>query len=518
MSFVHTLPEAHIFTPVNCCAVTPDAEHFLFADISKALSSLDLSKLAAQNGRIIFGFLSDDRQANVLVAVRTLESLHEIALAVENPQSLIRAVDLFVAGERHFGTLMLDSVMSAIAMDRLYFRFRLLDEAFEGALALLTTAPLFLPQLRDPRCAQTHAVILGDSVAAYETLRMICALGCVGEDVPTAALLAPHAYELEQRLYTDCPGLCANGPALLHTRPAFVDCDLRSGLHLLCDTQPGSATALLKRGNYFVVATDDDEFNLRLAIQLRSRLLIDSLDYTQLPLIAVHISNPNISTLARGLVVANVAAAPEWTSDYGFVFFGCSAELFTLPALDSDPYEAWAYACHMRWVGADDEETGNLYYYSRQYNRVSSELQAIYTTYRVFNAGLLSAWQQSTTSLSVLADAYRRYLADERNARKATLHEHVRWNCAMLMEGWQPSSLDEVHAYLNAGASSALLHICKKHPMLRALGEIEKNDFLFYRQVCDAVKRRRPDGRSSSNPSQDDLNSVRFTPSLLELL
>lgn len=518
MSFVHTLPEAHTFTPVNCCAVTPDAEHFLFADVSKALFSLDLPKLAAQNGRIIFGFFSDDRQANVLVAVRTLEALHEIALTMENPQSLIRAVDLFVAGERHFGTLMLDSVMSAIAMNRLYFRFRLLDEAFEGALSLLTNAPLFLPQLRDPRCAQTHAVILGDSAAAYEILRMICALGCVGEDVPTAALLAPNACELEQRLYTDCPGLCAKSPALLHTRPAFVDCDLRSGLHLLCDTQPGSATALLKRGNYFVVATDDDEFNLRLAIQLRSRLLINSLDYTQLPLIAVHISNPNISTLARGLVVANVAAAPEWTSDYGFVFFGCSAELFTLPALDGDPYEACAHACHMRWVGTDDEEMGNLHYYSRQYNRVSSKLQAIYTPYRVFNAGLLSAWQQSTASLSMLADAYRRYLADERNARKATLHEHVRWNCAMLIEGWQPSSLDEIHAYLNAGAPSALLHICKKHPMLRALEEIEKNDSLFYRQVCEAVKRRRSDGRSPSNPSQDDLSSVHFTPSLLELL
>ena len=88
----------------------------------------------------------------------------------------------------------------------------------------------------------------------------------------------------------------------------------------------------------------------------------------------------------------------------------------------------------------------------------------------------------------------------------------------MLMEGWQPSSLDEVHAYLNAGASSALLHICKKHPMLRALEEIEKNDSFFYRQVCEAVKRRRPDGRSPSNPSQDDLSSVRLTPSLLELL
>ena len=71
---------------------------------------------------------------HLLVAVRTLEALHEIALTMENPQSLIRAVDLFVAGERHFGTLMLDSVMSAIAMNRLYFRFRLLDEAFEGCL------------------------------------------------------------------------------------------------------------------------------------------------------------------------------------------------------------------------------------------------------------------------------------------------------------------------------------------------------------------------------------------------
>lgn len=514
--FVRTLPEAHTYTPVNCCAAAPDAERFLFADVSQALSSLDLPGLAARDGRIVFAFLSDDRQANVLAAVRVLEALRGTALAMEDPQSLIRAVDLFVAGERHFGTLMLDSIMSAIAMDQLYFRFRLLDAACESALSLLTTAPLFLPQLRDPRCAQTHAVILGDGAAAYETLRMICALGYVGEDVPTAALLAPHASELEQRLYADCPGLCAGNPTLMHTRPAFVDCDLRSGSHLLCDAQPGSAAALLRRGNYFVVVTDDDELNLRLAIQLRSRLLIDSPDYTQLPLIAVHISNPDIFTLARGLVVANVAAAPEWTSDYGFVFFGCSAELFTLSALDSDPYEACAHACHMRWAGG--EETGNLHYYSRQYNRVSSKMQAIYTPYRAFNAGLLSTWQQGAVSFSALADAYRRYLADERNARRATLQEHVRWNCTMLMEGWQTGSLDEVQAYLNAGASSAQLHICKKHPMLRALEEIEKNGHLFYRQVCEAVKRRRPDGRIPSNPSQDDLSAVQFTPSLLELL
>lgn len=526
-------------TPKYCFMNSDEGRCRTFADSIRGAFKLsvspsparELSRMAQElifSAEIIpqmnFALLSDDRADNLRQAVSLLAALQSIARRLGSRKwELVEQVDIYVLAEHDHAAMLLDSAFAG--MGELYFRLRLCDSAVDAAQHLFAEAPLFLPCLRSGGAEALRMVILGSSDAAMAALRQALALPLPAEQNAGITIFCPDSERMRADFEAACPGVYSAAPALRRILPRFESCELSPGSisrAIRCasaarrDEGQASDASLspLALGNYYIVATEDEALNIRLAALLRSELLKADPSFTNLPFIAVYVRDPLSSRLV-GNISAESGTGHSWHSHYDLHCFG-GAELYSFAALKNDLTERRALAIHAGYAGSDSHEA-MASYYQRQHNRDSSRAMAAHLPYRAFAAGIcLPNWKMygSGREEASLAPAYGIWLEQQENLERAAKLEHERWNCFMLSAGWEQASASQVATYVQRGNPGQQLYLAKLHPFICPWEELRSGSLL--QQVEEAIHSRLPE-KKVHDPRIADAQAVKQTAQLLSV-
>lgn len=492
-------------------------------DIAGALEALAeriFARDAQDFPQLTIALLSADAHDNLYQCIAALQTLKRQAARLgERRWELVDAVSIYVEAEHDYAALMLDAAFEG--MTGLYFRVRLCDPAQDSADQLFSTAPIFLPCLRDADIKNIRMVILGTSDLAMAILRRAISLPIRGDHEMSIAVFGEGAERMRQRFLALCPGIASAAPTVFRTVPQFFECDLQNGgldalLRVHRERQAGQEEACpdadaLCRGNYYVAATEDDGLNIRIGAGLRGALLKLTPSFTNLPFIAVHVRNPIASWLAENIVATSRAEQSNPYGQYNLYCFG-AATLYTPGRLACDPVERRAKAIHLQYADPADEanrRSALASYYRRQYNRDSSRATAQYLIYHLFLAGIvLPNWQLygSPEQEAMLGGAYAEWLSSDAHLEAAAQAEHVRWNCFMLSTGWEPATPLQVAAYVQRGNPGQQLYLAKLHPFLCDWQSLQSGALI--REVEEAIHSRMPEKRVY-DPRKADVDAVK---------
>ena len=506
-------------------APRPGVERVLEArrDLAGAMQALSEQLFAPDAPafpQLTVALLSESAQDNLFQCLAVLQALKKLAIRLgERRWELTDAVSIYVEAEHDYAAMMLDAAFEG--MRGLYFRVRVCDPAQDSADQLFSTAPLFLPCLRDPEQKKIRVVVLGTTDLTMALLRRAVSLPLWGEHELSIAVFGEGAERFRQRFLALCPGIASAAPTVFRTVPQFYECDLTGGgldalLRAHRERQTGQQeddpqASVLCQANYCVAATEDDEQNIRLGAHLRGALLKQTPRFDHLPFIAAHVRNPVASWLAENLVASPRTRQDNPYGQYGLYCFG-AATLYTPARLESDPIERRAQAIHLQYASPADEKSRRFAiasYYTRQYNRDSSRATAQYLIYHLFLAGIaLPNWQLygAPEQEAQLGEAYDRWLSTGEHLEAAAQAEHVRWNCFMLSTGWEQATPLQVSAYVQRGNPGHQLYLARLHPFLCDWQSLKSGALL--REVEEAVHSRMPEKRVY-DPRQADVDAVK---------
>ena len=507
-------------------------------DALRHLFSSDCAENAQEIPQLVFSFLSENQQSNLEYAIAALQILTEIARNLGEPAcwQLVDRTSIYIRGRREFCSMILDAAFAQ--MGKLYFRVQLIDPDHAAAEYLLCSKPLFTPLLREKDARHIGLVILGATECAMHIVRESISMHMSGYPLQITVLGSDSAVSaFEGRLREECPGLYDKNRPADYAIPMFYPCNLEAGglNALLCaakqesdegESEAGSplkmAAQRIRQGNYFVVATDDDEFNFNYAVRLRAMLLKMTPSYTNRPPICVRMRQHHAaSSITRKLPVLGESGA-SWWSQYDLFCFGTGTQLYTWQSLTEDTLEKQALRAHlMYWNcrGANDAQYRPALskYYGRQYNRDSSRTLALYLPYRLYSAGFAldrESLYANPANLIALGKTYIAWLEEAENRMEAAMRsEHERWCAYLLSHGWEQASAIETAAYVQLGNPSHQLHIARKHPFICAWSELKRGG--IQHTIYEIMQRRFP-GSRLVDPRNGDETTVKATLMLLE--
>lgn len=464
---------------------------------------------APQFPELQIALLSADGRQNLRQAVAVLGELQRLAQSLgDRAWDLVDAVEIFVLAEHDYAELLLDAAFAG--MGELYFKLRLCDPALDAADALFTQAPLFLPRLNAAPDAPVRLKVIGGGDAALAVLRRAIALPLPEGIERGADVYGEGAARLEKRFRQLCPGVSAAPELLSGAMPAFHEVDYDGLLE---------ADGLLA-GDYYVVATDDDALNLKLAVALRAALLRADLEAERRPFIAVYTPHA-----LEGWLAGSLSAGPEsggktagWCAQYELFPFGMM-DMYAPDALHRDALERRARQAHMLFIGLpntrDARHAAMGGYYRRQFNRDVARAAAQSLVYRLHLAGIdLKGWRLygAADEEARLGERYSRWLKEDDHLLLATRDEHLRRNRLWLSLGWSPATVGQVTAYVRRGNPGHLLYPAKLSPFICPWEALESGELL--RDLRDALRARFPE-KSVPDPRKDEEASVRDTEALL---
>lgn len=470
---------------------------------------------APQFPELVIALMSQDWQDNLCQAVALLGELQRLAEALgDRAWDLVDQVSMYVMAEHDYASLLLDAAFAG--MGQLYFRVRICDPALDAADQLFAAAPLFLPRLRAPEGAKVALKLIGCGDTAMAVLRRAVALPMPDEAL-SVDVYGQDAETMDRRFRQLCPGMVA-AQALCDVSPRFHHCALESELVALLDDAGEDGLAA---GNYFVVATEDDALNLRLAVLLRGELMKRNLEADGEPFIAVSARHPTAGwltgSLPSGLEAAQGTSARCY-SQYDLFAFGAYS-MYAPSRLAQDVLERRARQAHMLFIGLpntrDARHAAMGSYYKRQYNRDTARATAQSLIYRMHLAGVsLPGWRLYGVpdEEALLGPAYTRWLKDAEHLQQAVRDEHARRNRMQLALGWAPATAEQVTAYVRRGNPSHLLYTARMNPFICPWEQLESGELL--RAVRGAVRSRYPE-KSVPDPRRDEEESVRDTERLL---
>jgi len=485
---------------------------------------------------LVFSFLSENQQSNLEYTMAALQMLTEMAQQLGEPACwrLVDHTSIYIQGKHEFCSMILDAALAQ--MGKLYFRVRLIDPDKEAAEYLFNKKPLFAPLLREKEARHIGLVILGATECSMHIIREAVSMYMGGYPLQIT-VLGCDTDILEGRLKEECPGLYDKNRPADYAIPLFYSCNLEAGgLNALLSAAKQSkseaeqedndvlkaAAQRIRQGNYFVVATDDDAFNFSYAVRLRAMLLKMTPSYTNRPPVCVLMRQQNAaSSIARKLPVLG-EGDNSWWAQYDLFYFGTGMQLYAWQSLSEDRLEKQALSAHMMYWNCTEDDT-QLYraclnkYYSRQYNRDSSRMLALYLPYRLFGAGFAldhESLYADPTQMVSLGRAYIAWLEENRDHMEAAVRgEHERWCAYLLAHGWEQASAMETAAYVQLGNPSHQLHIARKHPFICTWGELRRGG--IQNTIHEIMQRRFP-GSRLVDPRDGDAITVRATLMLLE--
>jgi hypothetical protein len=490
-------------------------------DIAAVLKDLADDLFAPEKAefpKLTIALLSEKKQENLYQCISVLRVLEKHAARLKDRRwELVDAVSIYVEAEHDYASLMLDAAFEN--MRGLYFRVRLCDPTQDSADQLFSAAPLFLPCLQQPDVRNIRLVILGTSDLAMAIVRRAISLPIHGEHEISISVFGEGAENMRRRLLAKCPGIATAAPTVFRTVPRFFECDLNNGGPDALiqsyrerqgepDVSHPDADALCQ-GNYYVVATDDDETNIRIGASLRGALLKLTPSFTNFPFIAAHVRNSMASWLAENITAAAQSGQGNPFGQYNLHCFG-AAMLYTPDRLENDIIERRAQAVHLQYTGTEEgRHRAMAPYFRRQYNRDSSRATAQYMIYHLFMAGITLPNRQmygSPEQEAMLAEPYAEWLCDDDHLEAAAQAEHVRWNCFMLSTGWEQATPTQVAAYVQSCNPGMQLHLSKLHPFLCDWQSLKSGKLIA--EVEEAIHSRMPEKRVNG-PQKADVDMVK---------
>lgn len=458
------------------------------------LSLNTMDSLISSHTQVIFYLFHPDQKQNLSDGLSLLEALkplqkHDVNIAAY----LARCVDVYLLSEFENTECIIDSAISS--MENTYIRVQICNPGIDASRQLLYKRPLFLPCIGENGAEDINLIVIGDNkciprlvqnalavfysdpkrkfritVFSKETETIEGRYGKIAENTKT---------NVELQIKHLCPGIFKH-KELVNTEISFFSFvhidelwELLSYNYLSLLETEKKAAELLCQGNYFVVAFENDLYSIDIATQLRANLLKYDPTFTRTPFIAAYCRDDVLACQTRKFVVGNMAYGFEWFNNYDIYCFGSHRELYSYSALKNDLIRYRGLQFHLSYceVLNDPIAVSNAYqaYYSRSYNRDTSETGALNLTYRIFAAGITlpDAANYGIPEEEVkLAALYDAWLEDPNHLETAAKLEHHRWNQFMLSRGFEPASLTQMTTYLHKGTPTHLLHIAKLHPFI----------------------------------------------------
>ena len=295
-----------------------------------------------------------------------------------------------------------------------------------------------------------------------------------------------------------------------------------------CSLEDEQLANRLQSANYLVVYTEDENRSLSQAMYLREWYLKTDPSFSRLPFIAVYCEKRERAEQLRTLTAGAESAGFGWHNNYLIEAFGREDQLFSYDALVRNRLEQRAMAAHFAYytfTNREDRFRAEHDYFSRNYNRDSSLMNALALPYRLFSAGIaFSDWHDYAEGISQerLATQFDEWLEEKDRAlsediEKLVMYEHGRWNRSMFSRGWLPATMGQMLAYIQRGNNRHQLYIAKLHPFLYSwdrLGDAGPSPTGIQKEYSAIMRQVRPD-REPSDIRGIDRENVRRTAELV---
>lgn len=541
----NTFPSFSNQPKVNCCfantltgknyqviSTFPSDEWALFApvktalkgiqyaqDINEFINSQHIGKFDFFRPKILFLFMSDDKEKNLNDCLELLDKLFNAVLELPDKHKweLIDNTYIYVSANFETASMLIDANINQMGND-IYFKVHIADENRDTVHKLLCDVPLFLPALNGAKSENaTKVVLFGSSEMNYCFVKESIASAYLGAIHPIEiTLLGENADVLGNRFNQECPGVFGC-PGITCIRPKFIKCSIKEtdfpnmiSSQLQINPSNNKATyrkepdddisETLKSGNYFIVDYADDLENIRFAMDLRTWLLRSRDSFDRVPFIGVKVSDKQNSYLTSHLTLAGQAAGNSYYNKYDLFPFGISAQTYHYKNIIEDPVlNIIALQIHKFYYLDNDldkndenklkealkkcKRSAENDFYSYSYNADSSTSTVIGLCYRFFAAGCILTNKEeyldfgvlkSQDILSSFSDQLNSDNKDSYNKEKLAKIEQSRWNSFMLIRGWLPANNTQVEAYEEQSSGIAHKHVLAKlHPFIREWGDLD---------------------------------------------
>ena len=326
-----------------------------------------------------------------------------------------------------------------------------------------------------------NLAIIGKGSVAEELLLNAAWMGTINSASLRITYIGEDAKTLERKLKMSCPGLfrpeLAGGEKLT---PEFVKVGK--------DEEPKLDKIDITKANYVIIAGDDDENNIRIAMWYKTWVARRTPVEKQQPFMAVLVNDAEKAEQAKQLKVQ------ESQEPYNFHIFGTDKEIFSArnllhsKLLESLYQVQLSYNRNQAGRDATPEEISATWDQLNEsvYNFRSSEASALYIVNRLYDSGAIEArmreemrsgenspkaisgsemaeyWYKALYSnevgsgsekLNALIETYDRILRDKNMVEILAKTEHRRWNAYMVSDGWVTMNLEETEAWMEARKS-----------------------------------------------------------------
>lgn len=390
---------------------------------------------------------------------------------------------------------------------------RMMDYGRTVAYDLYRKYPLFMAYAPEKPCIRQ--VVIGDNPTAREIFLEGIWLGQMQHTYSTSVYIGPDADTFQDELRVNCPGLQEEDTGRWLYPMQFLKVNCGS---VLLDSD---ARACVLQSDYLVVATADDEDNIKYSVNLRSFICRKIGQNSDFPFMLVYVRDNlkadklwNISVL-------------ESKVQYNFLAFGSDRRTFSVWNILSNRLEEMTVGVQLTYMqGGAAPEQARRELNGSTYNYASSEAAAMYLAARLFDSGLAekflqecglrsdaaaqAAWiyrlffaesrsEESSRAFSVLEERFR--ALDDNTLELLAQAEHARWNAYMRVLGWTTMPPEKILPNMERCGNDHKNYITLEHPCITDWEELTN---------VSAIVSERKKGRINRRMYQDyDLDMVR---------
>jgi len=260
------------------------------------------------------------------------------------------------------------------------------------------------------------------------------------------------------------------------------------------------------QSGYIVCCLAGGAENIKLAELIREkqvRKLTRSYNpnYNNLGQIACLCGNDNLMEKTRGFFAGNEYIKYPWHSSFNLVGFGNKKEIYSFENIFESFLEKLAYKMHEAYyknsqTGETDVLSAMRSYYSSQYDMDSSKVNALYTIYHMYTAGIFSDVKFWTENyVSKISGKELKLLETNLNSNLDfySKNQHSQWIVYMKTRGFSCAAIDQVRNYMGHGNEKHnSIKVAKLHPYMvqwERLGDTSSEFSRKWSQLVDKMKK-----------------------------
>lgn len=225
--------------------------------------------------------------------------------------------------------------------------------------------------------------------------------------------------------------------------------------------------------NYIIVSGNSDNGTMNCGITLRRLFYRLSKNYDYCPPIFCYIKEPSKCNIVKNLATAE--SNPKRKMSYDLIPFGSLSEIYSYEKLVDSDLEKLAKNVHLAYEeifsdGEIDVKEAVRRYNIFEVNKRSNRANALHIRYKLNLLGLDYGETEDQFSVE-MSDHYT-----EDYLERLSISEHNRWMAFLEMEGWIPSTKEDVYSYRESGISKGR-HNCpilKMHPYICEYEKLEE--------------------------------------------